>query len=86
MARAVHCAAAICQAARQDGLEVRARVHSGEVERYPDSVQGVAVHVAARIMALAGPGEVLLLASTAALLEGSALSFSDAGEHELKGL
>lgn len=85
-ARAVHCAAAVCQAARQDGLEVRAGVHSGEVERYPDSVQGVAVHVAARIMALAGPGEVLLSASTAALLEGSGLSFSDAGEHELKGL
>lgn len=85
-ARAVKCAAAICQAARRDGLEVRVGVHSGEIERYPDSVQGLAVHVAARVTALAGPGEVLLSASTMALLEGSGLSFSDAGEHELKGL
>jgi class 3 adenylate cyclase len=84
--RAVRCAAAICQAARKDGLEVRAGVHSGEVERHLDKVEGVAVHVAARIMALAGPGEVLLSASTAALLEGAGLSFADAGEHELKGL
>jgi class 3 adenylate cyclase len=85
-ARAVQCAAAICQAARNDGLEVRVGVHSGEIERYPDSIQGLAVHIAARIMALAGPGEVLLSASTVALLEGSGLSFTDAGEHELKGL
>ncbi len=85
-ARAVRCAAAICQVARRDGLEVRAGVHSGEVERYADGIQGLAVHMAARIMALAGPGEVLLSASTVALLEGSDLSFSDAGEHELKGL
>lgn len=85
-ARAVRCAAAICQVARRDGLEVRAGVHTGEVERYPDNVQGLAVHIAARIMALAGPGEVLLSDSTTVLLEGSGLSFADAGEHELKGL
>jgi class 3 adenylate cyclase len=85
-ARAVRCAAAICRVARQDGIEVRAGIHSGEVERHLDNVQGVAVHVAARVMALAGPGEALLSASTVALLEGSGLSFSDAGEHELKGL
>jgi class 3 adenylate cyclase len=85
-ARAVHCAAAICLAAKQDGVEVRAGVHAGEVERYSDGIQGVAVHVAARIMSLAGPGQVLLSASTMALLEGSGLTFSDAGEHELKGL
>lgn len=85
-ARAVRCAARICEVVRNDGIEVRAGVHSGEVERHTDSVQGVAVHVAARIMALAGAGEVLLSASTVALLEGSGLSFSDTGEHELKGL
>jgi class 3 adenylate cyclase len=83
--RAVHCAAAICQAAREDGIEVRVGVHAGEVQRYLNSVQGVAVHMAARIMALAGPGEVLLSVSTVALLEGSGLTFADAGEHELKG-
>lgn len=85
-ARAVRCAAAISQAARHDGIEVRAGVHSGEVERYPDTVRGVAVHIAARIMALAGPGEVLLSGSTVALLEGAGLAVVDAGEHELKGL
>lgn len=84
--RAVRCAAAICQAARKDGIEVRAGIHAGEVERYFNKVQGVAVHVAARIMALAGPGEILLSASTVALLEGAGLSFVDAGEHQLKGL
>jgi class 3 adenylate cyclase len=85
-ARAVLCAAAICRAAREDHLEVRAGVHAGEVERYPDGVHGVGVHIAARIMALAEPGEVLLSAATAALLEGSGLSFDDAGEQALKGL
>lgn len=84
-ARAVRCAAAICQVARNDGIEVRTGVHSGEVERHIDRVHGVAVHLAARITALAGPGEVLLSASTVALLEGSGLTFSDAGEHGLKG-
>lgn len=85
-ARAILCAAAICQAARRDGLEARAGVHAGEVERYPDSIQGVAVHMTERIMSLARPGEVWLSAPTAALLEGSGLTFADAGEHELKGL
>jgi class 3 adenylate cyclase len=85
-ARAVHCAATICQAAKKDGLEVRAGIHSGEVEHYVNKVEGVTVHVAARIMALAGPGEVLLSDSTVGLLEGSGLSFAEAGEHELKGL
>jgi len=85
-ARAVRCAAAICQVARKDNIDVRAGVHSGEVERDSHRVRGVAVHVAARIMALAGAGEVLASAPTVALLEGSGLSFSDAGEHELKGL
>ncbi len=85
-ARAVRCGAAICRVARKDGLEVRAGVHTGEVERHPDTIHGLAVHVAARVAALAGAGEVLLSAPTVALLEGSDLSFSDAGEYELKGL
>jgi len=85
-ARAVRCAAAICQVSRQDGIEVRAGVHAGEVEQHTDTVHGVAVHVTARVAAQAGPGEVLASASTVSLLEGSGLSFSDAGEHELKGI
>ena len=85
-ARAVRCTASIRQAARQDGIEVRAGVHSGEVERHGEHLRGVAVHIAARIAALAQPGEILLSPSTTAILEGSGLSFLDAGEHELKGL
>ena len=85
-ARAVACAASICRAARKDGIEVRAGVHSGEVERHRDDLRGVAVHVVTRIASLAGPGEVLISDSTLALIEGSGLSFSDAGEHELKGV
>lgn len=85
-ARALRCAASILEAARQDGIELRVGVHSGEVERQGEYLRGVAVHIAARIMALAQPGEVLLSASTASILEGSGLSLSNAGEHELKGL
>ena len=85
-ARAVRCAARLCAAAREDGLEIRAGVHSGEIERHTDNIRGVAVHAVARIAALAGPGEVLASGSTVALLEGSGLVFADAGEHELKGL
>lgn len=84
-ARAAYCATAICRVAREDELEVRTGIHSGEVELYTDSVQGVAVHMAHRIMSLAGPGEVWLSAPTVALLEGSGLTFVDIGEHELKG-
>jgi len=85
-ARAVRCTASIRDAAKQDGIEVRAGVHSGEVERHGEHLRGVAVHIAARIAALAQPSEILLSTSTTAILEGSGLNFSDAGEHELKGL
>jgi class 3 adenylate cyclase len=85
-ARAVRCTASIREAARQNGIEVRAGVHSGEVERHGEYLRGVAVHIAARIAALAQPGEILLSTSTTAILEGSGLNFFDAGEHELKGL
>ena len=85
-ARAVRCAAAVRDAAREDGLRIRAGVHAGEVERHADNIRGVAVHAVARIAALAEPGEVLVSASAASLLEGSDLALEDAGEHELKGL
>jgi class 3 adenylate cyclase len=85
-ARAVRAAAAIRDAAEEDGLRIRAGVHSGEVERDADNVRGVAVHAATRIAALAAPGDLLVSASTAALLEGAGLELEDAGEHELKGL
>lgn len=85
-ARAVRCAASLCATALQDGIQVRTGVHTGDVERNLDNLRGVAVHVAARVMSCAAAGEVLISASTAALLEGSDLALADAGEHELKGL
>jgi class 3 adenylate cyclase len=85
-ARAVRCAAAIRDGAEGDGLRIRAGVHAGEIERQADNIRGVAVHAVARIVALADPGEVLVSAPAASLLEGSDLALEDAGEHELKGL
>lgn len=85
-ARAVRCAAAIRDVAAEDGLRIRAAVHSGEIERQADNVRGVAVHAVTRIAALAEPGEVLVSTSAASLLEGSDLALEDAGEHELRGL
>jgi class 3 adenylate cyclase len=85
-ARAVRCAAAIRDVAAEDGLRIRAGVHSGEVERQADNIRGVAVHAVTRIAALAPPGEVLVSAPAASLLEGSDLALEDAGEHELRGL
>jgi class 3 adenylate cyclase len=84
-ARAVRCAAAIRDGALHDGLQIRAGVHSGEVERDAENLRGVAVHAVARIAALAGPREVLVSSPTASLLEGADLRLEDAGEHELKG-
>jgi class 3 adenylate cyclase len=84
--RAVRCAAAIATAAEHDGLQIRAGVHSGEVERQGGNLRGVAVHAATRIASLAQPGEVLLSDASASLLEGSSLHLEDAGEHELRGL
>ena len=85
-ARAVRCAAAIRDGAEEDGLRIRAGVHAGEIERQADNIRGVAVHAVARIAGLADPGEVLVSAPAASLLEGSDLALEDAGEHELKGL
>jgi class 3 adenylate cyclase len=85
-ARAVRCAAAIRDRAEDDGLRIRAGVHSGEVERQAGNVRGVAVHAVTRIAALAEPGEVLVSGAAESLLEGSDLELEDAGEHELRGL
>jgi class 3 adenylate cyclase len=84
--RAVRCAAALVDAAEEDGLELRAGVHSGEIERQAENVRGIAVHAAARVAGAARPGEVLVSEATAILLEGSGLRLEEAGAHELKGL
>ena len=85
-ARAVRCAAAIRASVAELGIQIRAGIHTGEVEVVPNDVRGVAVHVAARIMALADPGEILVSGTTHDLLAGSSISFEDRGSHELKGL
>ncbi len=85
-ARAVRCAQSICEAARQLGLEVRAGCHTGEIELVGDDVGGVAVHIGARVGALAGPSEVLVSSTVKDLVAGSGLAFADRGEHVLKGL
>ena len=84
--RAVRAAAAICLAARGIGLAIRAGVHTGEVELAAGDVRGMAVHVAARVMALAGPSQVYVSATTRELVADSGLTFVDAGAHELKGV
>lgn len=68
------------------GVRVRVGVHTGEVEISGGQARGVAVHAAARVASLAGPGEVLVSGTTRDLLDGSGLSFDSRGEHELKGL
>ena len=86
-ARAIRCALAIRDALHPLELEVRAGVHTGEVERPAgDKPRGIAVHVGARIMALAGTGEVLVSSTTHDLVAGSGLDFADRGEHELRGI
>ena len=85
-ARAARCAAAIAPAVADLGIMVRAGLHTGEVSISGGQARGLAVHAAARIAALAGPGEVFLSGTTHDLLDGSGLSFKDLGLHELKGL
>ena len=84
--RAVRAAAAISLAAKSIALTIRAGIHTGEVEIAAGDVRGLAVHVTARIMALAGPSEVYVSATTRELVADSGLTFVDAGIHELKGV
>jgi class 3 adenylate cyclase len=84
--RAVRAAVAIREAVRPLDLRIRAGIHTGEVELLPDDVHGFAVHVAARISALALADEVLVSGTVRELLDGSDLAFEDRGMHELKGV
>jgi class 3 adenylate cyclase/pimeloyl-ACP methyl ester carboxylesterase len=85
-ARAVRCAQAISEDVRDLGLEVRAGVHTGEVELMGPGIGGIAVHIGARVAAMAGPGEVLVSSTVKDLVAGSGLEFEDRGEHHLKGV
>lgn len=85
-ARAVDCASAISARVETIGLQIRAGLHTGEVELVPEDVRGVAVHLASRIMNEAGPGEVLVSGVTRELLAGSHVQFASRGMHRLKGI
>jgi class 3 adenylate cyclase len=85
-ARAVRCARAIGGAVRDLGIEIRAGCHAGEVELVGSDVRGIAVHIAARVAALADTGEVLVSSTVRDLVAGSGLSFLDRGGHLLKGV
>jgi class 3 adenylate cyclase len=84
--RAVRAALAMAATSDAMGLPIRAGLHTGEIDTVGDDVRGTAVHVAARVLALAQGGEVLMTSTTADLLEGSNLGVEPAGTHELKGL
>jgi class 3 adenylate cyclase len=82
----VHCAAAIVESVRRLGVEVRAGVHTGEVERIGNKVAGLTVNIGARVAALAGPSEVAVSQTVRDLMVGSELTFEDRGAQALKGV
>jgi class 3 adenylate cyclase len=84
--RAIRCAMAIRDAVQVLGIEVRAGLHTGECEIRGDDIGGIAVHIGARVSALAGPDDVLVSSTLRDLVIGSGLKFEDRGSHELKGV
>jgi class 3 adenylate cyclase len=84
--RAIRCAMAIRDAVQALGIEVRAGLHTGECEVRGDDIGGIAVHIGARVSALAGQNEVLVSSTLRDLVIGSGLEFDDRGAHELKGV
>ena len=84
--RGVRAALAICRAASESGVEVRAGLHTGEIERRGADVAGIGVHVGARVAGLAGASEVLTSSTVRDLVLGSEFTFEDRGRRRLKGL
>jgi pimeloyl-ACP methyl ester carboxylesterase len=85
-ARAVRSAQAIGATVQNLGIQIRSGVHTGEVELTPEGIKGLAVHIGARVSAMAGAGDVLVSSTVRDLTVGSGLVFEDAGEHELRGV
>jgi class 3 adenylate cyclase len=85
-ARAVSCARAICDGATGLGIEVRAGVHTGEIEIHGEEIHGLAVHIGARVVALADAGEILVSRTVKDLVVGSGIAFNDRGTFALKGI
>src|SRR6516225_4376605 len=84
--RGIECGCAIRDAVHALGIEVRAGLHTGEIEVRGDDIAGMAVHIAARVSALAGAAEVLVSSTVKDLVVGSGFEFDQRGEHELKGV
>lgn len=84
--RAIRCAAALRDALRNAGLEIRAGLHTGEVERRNADIGGIAVHVAARVLHHATAGELVVSGTVPMLVTGSGIEFDDRGSHVLKGV
>ena len=84
--RAIECALAIRDTLKALDIDARAGIHTGEIEVRGDDVAGLAVHIGARVSALAGPGEVLVSSTVKDLVAGSSVEFEGRGEHELKGV
>ena len=85
-ARAIRCAQAIMKEVRSLGIEIRAGIHTGECELMEKNVGGIAVHLGARVMAQAGPGEVFVSGTVRDLVAGSGIQFINRGKHILKGI
>ena len=85
-ARAVRCGSAIADGLKALGLGVRAGVHTGEVEQADGGPRGLAVHIAARIVAAAQPGEVIVSSTVKDIVAGSGIAFEERGERELDGV
>jgi class 3 adenylate cyclase len=85
-AQGVRCAVAMVEAAKNFGVEIRAGLHTGEIELRGDDIGGLAVHIASRVNALAGPSEVLTTGTVRDLVVGSGIVFDDRGRHNLKGV
>ena len=84
--RAVRCATALAARIPELGIAIRSGLHTGECELRGDDIGGIAVHIGARIAALAEAGEVLVSSTVKDLVNGSGIAFDDRGSHELKGL
>jgi class 3 adenylate cyclase len=84
--RAIACARAVIDGLRRQGIEIRAGLHTGEVERRGADIGGLAVHIAARVMDRAGGGEAMVSSTVKDLVVGSGIEFEDRGEHELTGV
>jgi len=84
--KAIACALALGDSLRPLGLEIRAGLHTGEIELRGTDIAGIGVHIAARVLDAALPGDLVVSGAVPMLVAGSGIEFEDRGEHELKGV